>query len=278
MSILYPVATPIGNLGDISARAIETLKSVDFIAAEDTRVTRKLTSHFGIKTPVVSCHDHTSDAKRLEIVERLKAGKNGALVTDAGMPCVSDPGYELIRDAAAAGVEIIPIPGASAVIAAIAASGLPSDTFAFDGFPPRKSGELRAYLTSLKTERRTVCVYEAPGRLIKTLTAICEVLPDRQIAVCRELTKLHEETIRGTAAECVAAFEGREIKGEIAIVIAPGKEKEPEHADPTELLKDLIRNGMCEKEAVKTAAKELGLPKREVYSAALKLKQTKGEK
>ena len=191
---------------------------------------------------------------------------------------MSDPGYELIRDAAAAGVEIIPIPGPSAVIAAIAASGLPSDRFAFDGFPPRKSGELRKYLTSLKGERRTVCLYESPNRLIKTLTAINEILPDRQIALCRELTKIHEETLRGTAAECLGAFENREPKGEIAIVIAPGNE-EPEPRDPTELLTELIRNGMSEKEAVKAAAEELGLPKREVYSAALKLKEpTKGEK
>ncbi|MGA7935671.1 MAG: 16S rRNA (cytidine(1402)-2'-O)-methyltransferase, partial [Kovacikia sp.] len=216
---LYIVGTPIGNLEDMTFRAVRILQAVDFIAAEDTRHTGKLLHHFQIGTPQISYHDHNRHSRTPELLERLRQGKAIALVTDAGMPGISDPGYELVRDCVEAGISVVPIPGPSAAIAALTASGLPSDRFIFEGFLPAKPQLRRARLEILKTESRTLIFYEAPHRLRQTLQDLVALGDDRKIVLARELTKLHEEIWRGTIAEAIAHYGDRSPQGEFTLVI-----------------------------------------------------------
>jgi 16S rRNA (cytidine1402-2'-O)-methyltransferase len=214
------VSTPIGNLGDVTIRALDILRDADGILAEDTRHTRKLLAHHGIHAPrMTSYHDHNKERVTPGIVERLLAGERLALVTDAGTPGVSDPGFYLVRAALAGGVEVTVAPGANALLPALVLSGFPTDAFIFDGFPPRKKGELGRTIDGLADERRTVVYYVSPHQLVKVLEAFAERLPQRQLAVARELTKLHEEVVRGTAEELLARFGGRKIRGEIVLVV-----------------------------------------------------------
>lgn len=273
MPTLYLVATPIGNLDDITSRAIQILNDVNYIAAEDTRVTKKLTNKYDIHTPLISYHDHTSDKKLREIIDLLLEGNNIALVTDAGTPGISDPGYEIVRECIKANIDIVPIPGASATICALIVSGLPCDKFIFDGFPPRKTSEQKSYFESIKNEKRTVCIYESPTRLIKTLENLHAVLGERQISVSRELTKLHEETFRGTVGNVISHYRNNPPRGEIAVIIEGAKNVEYDTYDARKMLFELIKSGMSERDAIKETAKQTNLPKREIYAMALELKQ-----
>jgi 16S rRNA (cytidine1402-2'-O)-methyltransferase len=218
---LYVVSTPIGNLGDMSARAIETLKNVDLVAAEDTRVTGGLLTHFGIKVPQTSLHDHNERQKAPELIAAMLDGKSVALVSDAGTPLVSDPGFRLINEAWANGIDIIPIPGASSVLAALVVSGFPTDSFCFEGYLPNRSGRLRTALEELTAERRTMIFFETPHRITKSLPVMLEALGDREIFMGRELTKKFEEKIRGKISEVILQVENRNLKGEIVLVV-PG--------------------------------------------------------
>lgn len=224
VGVLYIVSTPIGNLEDISFRALRVLKEVTTVAAEDTRHTKTLLAHYGIGTPLTSYHDFNKEEKAPVLLERLKEGHSVALVSDAGTPTISDPGYFLITQALAAGITVVPVPGPSAVLAALAASGLPTDAFVFEGFLPRKSGPRRRLLESLRDERRTVIVFESPHRLRSSLELIREILGERRIVLARELTKVHEELLRGTADELLKALGTRTIRGELTLVLE-GKRK-----------------------------------------------------
>lgn len=270
---LYLVATPIGNLGDISARALETLRTVDFIAAEDTRVSMKLLSHFEIKKPLVSYYEHNRYASGARILERLLAGESCALVTDAGTPAISDPGEDIVRQCADAGVPVMPIPGASAVIAALAMSGLPTGRFCFEGFLSMTRKNRTEHLESLREEKRTMVFYEAPHKLVRTLSDMLAVFGDRKIALCRELTKLHEECIRTTLSEALARYTETPPRGEFVLVIegAPevsAPETTPEHA--LELVEKYRAEGRSLKEACKLASAETGFGKNELYDMAVR--------
>ena len=219
---LYIVATPIGNLEDMTFRAVRILSEVDLIAAEDTRHTLKLLNYYGISKPLTSYFDHNQKFKGDRILSDLKQGKSVALVSDAGTPCVSDPGYNLVRDAIAAGIAVVPIPGASAVVAALSASGLPSDIFTFCGFPPSRQGKRRAFFSQFAANPGTLVFYEAPHRLLASLADLEIALGSRTIVVARELTKLYEEFIRGTASEIMQHFSPTGVKGEVAILVSPG--------------------------------------------------------
>ena len=275
---LYVVSTPIGNLEDITLRALRILKEADVIAAEDTRVTRKLTSHFDIHTPLISYHQHSGERKTGEILDMLGEGKNIALVSDAGTPGISDPGHELIEACIAEGIAIVPIPGPTAIIAALVTSGLPTARFSFDGFPPRKESERAAFFEGLRNDPHTICLYESPGRLVKTLKSICNILGDRRIAVVREITKVFEEVFRGPVSAAVERFDSYRVRGEIVIVIEGASPAESDEGTEREItleerLVQLISEGFTERDAVRQVTAEFKLPKREVYSAALKLKE-----
>ncbi|MFZ5592283.1 MAG: 16S rRNA (cytidine(1402)-2'-O)-methyltransferase [Bacillota bacterium] len=224
---LYLCATPIGNLGDITLRALEVLRSVDLVAAEDTRRTRQLLAHYDIHVPLTSFHEHNWKSKGPQLVRQLQEGRSIALVTDAGMPGISDPGSELVALAVEAGLKVVPVPGATAAIAALVVSGLPAERFCFEGFLPARAAERRRALKALAGERRTLVFYEAVHRVDKTLADMLEVLGDRRICVARELTKLHEEIWRGTLAGAVEYFSGRPLKGEFTLVVegAPDEER-----------------------------------------------------
>jgi len=263
---LYIIATPIGNLEDITLRALRVLREVDWIACEDTRQTRKLLEHFGIAKPMFSYHDHNEAARAAELVERLNSGGSGALVSDAGTPLISDPGYRLVRAAIAAGISVVPIPGASAVVSALSAAGLPTDAFRFCGFLPPKSSQRRKILEQLKPDTATVIFYETPHRILEALDDVTAVMGPRPVVVARELTKLHEEFLRGTAAEVHAVLASRpSVKGEITLLI--GK-TDVVQADDTPL-EDAVRaaeqQGLPRMEAIKQVARQRGLSKREVY-------------
>ena len=269
---LYLVATPIGNLEDITLRALRVLKEVDLIACEDTRQTLKLLSHYGIQTRLVSYHEHNEMTKAAELIVDLEGGAKIALVTDAGMPGISDPGFRLIALAIRHHVPVIPIPGASAFLAALVASGLPTDSFRFSGFLPSKSGQRRKLLETIRESPRTQVFYEAPHRLLETLADVVEVLgSDRHVVVAREVTKLHEEFLRGRAAEVLAQLKARgEVKGEITLLIAKAEEGAP--ASPSETVsvaRRVKQNKSDEKVDAKTAlkkvAKERGIGKSEAY-------------
>jgi 16S rRNA (cytidine1402-2'-O)-methyltransferase len=269
---LYLVATPIGNLEDITLRALRVLKGVDLVACEDTRQTQKLLNHYGITTKTVSYHEHNEMTKAAELVVDLEGGARIALVTDAGMPGISDPGFRLIALAIRHGVPVVPIPGASAFLAALVASGLPTDSFRFSGFLPAKSGERRTQLESIRTSPRTQLFYEAPHRVLETLEDIVEMLgPDRHVVIAREVTKLHEEFLRGKASDVLATLKSRgDVKGEITLLIA--RAEETEKAPPLTRLSvrqrvdQIIAEEMLdEKAALKRVAKEMGVSKSEVY-------------
>ena len=270
---LYLVATPIGNLGDFSPRAVETLQSVDFIAAEDTRVSVKLLNHFEIKKPLVSYHAHNHVSAGQAILKRLLGGESCALVTDAGTPAISDPGEELVRLCAQHDVEVLSIPGCCAAVNALAVSGLPTGRFTFEGFLTINRKSRREHLESLKTEERTMIFHEAPHKLRTTLADLRDTFgPDRQIALCRELTKLHEQTRRCTLAEAVDYYAENEPKGEFVLVVA-GAEKQEETTLSLEEAVDLVlerkAQGMRLKDAVRDVAADTGLSKNELYAAAL---------
>lgn len=230
--VLYLVATPIGNLEDITLRALRILKEADFLVAEDTRHTKMLLQHYGIQAHWgPSLYEGADPRKIEELITRLQSGSKIALVSDAGTPLIQDPGYPLVRRAVEESIPVIAIPGATAVITALVQSGLPTDHFIFDGIPSKKEGKRRSYFESLQEESRTVVIYESPHRILKTLTAITEVLPERRIVLCRELTKIHEEVLRGTAAELLGNLESRpSVKGEIVLLIA-GRSKRPADED-----------------------------------------------
>lgn len=270
--ILYIVATPIGNLDDITLRAINILSDVDLIAAEDTRHTRKLLNHYGINTPLTSYFEHNKLVKGDFIIGRLRDGRNVALVSDAGTPGISDPGYNLIRTAIDADIKVVPIPGPSAVIAALSSSGLPSDRFLFEGFLPARDKARKDRLESLKEEERTLIFYESPQRLLSTLRDIHDKMGDRNLAVSRELTKLFEETLRGKVSEVLAVLEGRSIKGEVVIIL-DGFHGEHFKGSISDELKKGMKSGLSIKEAVEAVSKGFGISKGEVYKEGLKIKK-----
>ena len=271
--MLYLVATPIGNLGDFSPRAAETLAQADFIAAEDTRVSVKLLNHFDIKKPLVSYHEHNRAAAGQAILARLLAGETCALVTDAGTPAISDPGQELVALCAENGVTVQAVPGCCAAIAALAVSGLDTRRFTFEGFLPSGKKERRAALEELTGEARTMVFHEAPHRLRATLGDMAEVLGDRPAALCRELTKLHEETVRTTLEQAAAYYAVNEPRGEYVLVVA-GREGQDAPAmtmeDGVARVVVLRNGGMKLKDAVRRVADDTGLPRNALYDAALR--------
>ena len=270
---LYLVATPIGNLGDFSPRAVETLETVDFIAAEDTRVSLKLLNHFQIKKPLVSYHEHNHVSAGQSILQRLLAGENCALVTDAGTPAVSDPGEDLVRLCAEAGVEVLSIPGCCAAVNALAVSGLPTGRFTFEGFLTVNKKNRREHLESLKGEVRTMIFHEAPHKLLGTLEDLRDTFgPERKIALCRELTKLHEETIRTTLGEAVERYTETAPKGEFVLVVEGGEVRKAAAVtleDAVAQVLALKAQGVRLKDAAKEVAEHTGLSKNELYAAAL---------
>ena len=272
--MLYLVPTPIGNLGDISQRCRETLENADFIAAEDTRVTLKLLNHLGIKKSLVSYYEHNKAFKGDKIVDRILAGETCALVSDAGSPAISDPGEDLVKQCAAAGIPVCAIPGPCAAITALSISAQSTGRFCFEGFLSTAKKSRREHLESLKNEHRTMIFYEAPHKLLATLADMAEVFGgDRSISLCRELTKLHEEVVRTTLSEAVAKYTEAPPKGEFVLVVAgaPAEKKEvPSETDAAARVAQLLEQGLSRKDAVKQAAAELGLPKNIVYDIALK--------
>ena len=275
--MLYLVPTPIGNLGDISIRARETLEAVDFIAAEDTRVSLKLLNHLGIKKSLVSYYEHNKAFKGDKIVERILNGETCALVSDAGSPAISDPGEDLVKQCAAAGIVVCAIPGPCAAITALSISGQATGRFCFEGFLSTAKKSRREHLESLKSETRTMIFYEAPHKLVTTLEDMAEVFgSDRGISLCRELTKLHEEVVRTTLGEAIARYTENGPKGEFVLIVAgaePAAEEVPTEEDAAAYLSRLIASGMSKKDAVKQTAKDLKLPKNEVYDLALKISE-----
>ena len=270
---LYLVATPIGNLGDLSPRAVETLAGADFIAAEDTRVSVKLLNHFDIKKPLVSYHEHNRATAGQAILTRLLGGETCALVTDAGTPAISDPGQELVALCAENGVTVQAIPGCCAAIAALAVSGLDTRRFIFEGFLPSGKKERRTALEELTGEVRTMVFHEAPHRLRAALADMAEVLGDRPIALCRELTKLHEDTVRTTLAQAAAYYAANEPRGEYVLVVAGrAKQQGPQLTleQGVERVLRLREDGMRMKDAVRQVADDTGLSRNDLYDAALK--------
>ncbi len=265
-AVLYVVATPIGNLEDMTFRAVRILKEVAWIACEDTRQTQKLLQHYGIATATVSYHEHNEMERAKELVTRLLQGSSGALVSDAGMPLVSDPGYRLVRAAVEAGVSVQALPGASASLTALAASGLPTDQFHFAGFLPVKSGQRLQCLQSIKNEAATTIFYEAPHRILDALTDIQTALGNRPVVVARELTKMHEEYLRGTAAEIRAQLASRDaIRGEFTVLIGKATRADVDATPLDRAVESCIQNGMSRMEAMKLVARQRGLSKRDVY-------------
>lgn len=270
---LYLVATPIGNLGDFSPRGVETLQTADFIAAEDTRVSVKLLNHFGVKKPLVSYHEHNRAAAGQAILARLLAGESCALVTDAGTPAISDPGEGLVRLCGENGVTVEAIPGCCAAICALAVSGLPTGRFTFEGFLSANKKERRTALLKLKNEERTMVFHEAPHKLRATLADMAEILGDRPAALCRELTKLHEETLRTTLLQAVELYREKEPRGEYVLVVAGAQPTE----EPAISLEEGVRQvqrlreaGIKMKEAVRTVSAQTELNKNDLYEAVLK--------
>ncbi len=263
---LYVVATPIGNLEDITLRALRVLREVDRIACEDTRQTRKLLDRHGISKPLVSYHEHNEQARAEELLRELEAGKNIALVSDAGTPLIADPGYRLVEQARARGITVSPIPGPSALVSALSASGLPTDSFFFGGFLPAKKTQRRKALEAVKDFPATLVFYEAPHRIIDALEDIAEVLGPRPVSLARELTKIHEEFIAGQAAEVREGLSKRpSIKGEITLMIAKSDGAEAAALPMEAAFDQLIAAGVSRMDAMKRVARERGLSKRQVY-------------
>ena len=274
---LYLVPTPIGNLGDISPRMADTLAQADFIAAEDTRVTVKLLNHLGLKKPMVTYHRHNTAASGQAVLDRLMAGESCALVTDAGMPAISDPGEEMVALCAAAGVPVVPIPGPCALVTALAASGQPTGRFTFEGFLAMNKKNRRAHLESLRGETRTMLFHEAPHKLQATLRDLAEAFgPDRRIALCRELTKLHEEVRRTTLGQAVSYYEAHPPKGEFVLVVEgapPAAEQAPTLEDGLALVDKLQLEGWSTRDAVKEAAAACRLSRKVLYDRVLARKK-----
>jgi len=270
--LLYIVSTPIGNLEDITLRAVRILGEVSLIAAEDTRHTGKLLTHYDIHRPLTSYHDHNKEQKAEVIIDRLKAGESVALVTDAGTPGISDPGYYLINRAIEEGIPVIPIPGPAAALAALSVSGLPTDSFVFEGFLPSRHSQRVSKLGTLKDEKRTIIFYEAPHRILPCLKDMQDALGDRRIVLARELTKLHEETLRGRLGDIIGIIENRTLKGEMTIVVEGASDKPFEASvlslnDHVELV--VREEGISRKEAIAVVAKLRGVPKKQVYKETL---------
>ena len=273
--MLYLVPTPIGNLGDISIRCRQTLEQADFIAAEDTRVTLKLLNHLGIKKSLISYFEHNKSLKGEAIVARILAGETCALVSDAGSPAISDPGEELVKQCAEAGITVCAIPGPCAVITALSISGQSTGRFCFEGFLSTAKKSRREHLESLVGEQRTMVFYEAPHKLLATLEDMAQVFgADRSISLCRELTKLHEEVVRTTLGGAIEQYTQQPPKGEFVLVVAGAQPPEKETFTATDAaarVRQLMEEGLSRKDAVKQAAKELDLPKNAVYDAALNI-------
>jgi len=264
--LLYVVSTPIGNLEDITYRAVRILKEAHWIACEDTRTTKRLLDHYGIQTRTISYHEFNEFSRTEDLIARLQQGETGALVSDAGTPLLSDPGYRVVHAAVQAGIRIDALPGPSALLAGLVVSGLPTDQFHFGGFLPAKQGQRTRLLESLRHEPATLIFYEAPHRILESLDDITATLGEREAVVARELTKMHEEVLRGTAAQIRAVLEARDaIRGEFVVLIA--KASEPAHDDtpPEEAVELLVRAGVDRMDAMKTVARERGLSKRDVY-------------
>jgi 16S rRNA (cytidine1402-2'-O)-methyltransferase len=274
---LYVVATPIGNLEDISYRAVRVLQEANLIACEDTRHTAKLLNHYGIDKPTVSYHEHNEAVRAEELVAKLEGGLNIAQVSDAGMPGISDPGYRVIHLAIERGVQVVPIPGPSALVAALAGSGLPTDSFQFLGFLPAKSGQRRTLLETLRAVQHTTVVYEAPHRIVETMKDIVEFLGgERPVVVARELTKVHEEFIRGTAAQVLGRVQEHEPKGEMTLLIGKGAEQQGEAKDIGRRLAEIMQEQkLDENAALKVVAKEQGISKSEAYRELQRVKRKK---
>jgi len=272
---LYIVATPIGNLEDVTLRALRVLKEVDLIAAEDTRHTRKLLTHYGITTPLTSYYDQIEASKAPMLISQLRAGKSIALVSDAGTPGIADPGYRLVKGAAEAGIAIVPIPGPSSAVTLLSVGGLPTDRFVFEGFLPAKASQRRKTLQRLKHEERTLLFFESPHRLLDTLATIEEIFGDRPIAIGRELTKMYEEVLRGMVSELRTRLHERDIKGEVALLVAGATEKDrEEEALPlTEEIQQLLNQGLSLKEISQVLGEQRGVPKREVYALGIQLRE-----
>lgn len=270
--VLYVVGTPIGNLGDISPRALETLEKADFIAAEDTRVTLKLLNHFDIKKPLVSYFEHNKNEKGPQIIQRLLGGESCAIVTDAGMPAISDPGEDLVRLCIKNGIRTEAVPGPCAFATALAVSGMSSRRFTFDGFLPVEKNERREYISSLIKERRTVILYEAPHKLANTLSDLYSALGNRSIAIVRELTKIHEEVIRTDLMHAAERYSKEQPKGEFVLIIEGAPEEKAEGMtleQAAEYARELVEGGESKTNAAKQAAKESGMKKGEIYKLLL---------
>jgi len=272
---LYICATPIGNLEDITLRVLRVLKEVELIAAEDTRVTRKLLSRYEIATPMTSYHEHNEATKGKELIEAMKAGKVIGLVSDAGMPGISDPGHRLVKTCIQEGIPVEVLPGPSAMLTALVISGLPTDSFIFQGFLPRKKGERASLLSELLGQKRTVILFESPKRIKKTLGEVAQAGPDRQAVMARELTKKFEEVLRGTVGELIEQLEEIEIKGEVVLLFGPAPEKKVEvtTAGLKYAVIDLMKKGMTKKQAISEIAKAYSVSKRLVYEAAIDIRK-----
>jgi len=266
---LFLVGTPIGNLEDITLRAIRTLKEVDFIACEDTRQTQKLLNHFEIRTPTLSYHEHNEMTRAPELVIKLEEGNSIALVSDAGMPVVSDPGFRLVHLAIRHNIPVVPVPGASAFVAALAASGMPVDKFRFLGFLPSKKAPRRKALEEQKTSSKTLVFYEAPHRILEMLKDVLDILGNREVVMAREVTKLHESFLRGTVSELTGRLKGKTIKGEITLLVGatakPGERTPANSAIMPEIEKLMAESGLDEHAALKAAAKARGVSRSEAY-------------
>ena len=280
---LYVVATPIGNLQDMTPRAAATFGSVDFIAAEDTRVTLKLLNHLGLKKPMVSYYEHNAAERGTMIIDRILAGESCAVCSDAGMPCISDPGELLVKDAHAAGITVVPVPAASASATALAVSGQATGRWCFEGFLPMNKNQRRERLAELETERRTMIFYEAPHKLNATLADLAAAFGgQRSISICRELTKLHEEIFKTTLAEAVEKYKETPPKGEFCLVVAgaepkPAEEKALTLEDAVRMAQELIAGGKAPSAACKEAARLTGRAKGEIYTAYLAAKEEEEE-
>ena len=272
---LYVVTTPIGNMEDITIRALKTLAQVDLVAAEDTRHTGKLLEHHGIKNNLISYHEHNEKARTPVLIHRLETGSSIALVTNAGTPTVSDPGYRLVKKAIANDIRVIPIPGVSAVITAVSAAGLPTDAFVFAGFPARKKSKRLEQLKALAHDNKTLIFYESPGRILSLMEEIMSVMGNRYCVLCREMTKLHEEFLRGLLSEIMDALNQRPaVKGECTLLVKGSEKNNEVYLDDVrdELLKGLAKKESKLSEVSRTIARKYGLSKNKVYEEALKLK------
>lgn len=263
---LYIVATPLGNLEDITYRAVRILREADLIACEDTRTTRKLLDHYSISAPLISYHEYNEDSRSEQLLSALREGKSIALVSDAGTPLIADPGYRIVHRAREQGAAVSPIPGPSAVIAALSASGLPVNSFTFHGFLPAKPTQRRKFLESFTASNETLVVYETPHRVLDALSDIEEILGARPVILARELTKIHEEFLQGTAAEIRAILVGRPgVRGEITLLIGKATAREEPQEPVEDEVKSLIGSGMPRMDAIKMVARKRGLSKRDVY-------------